>query len=100
MDFTGAKQDKVPLHCDNQRAVRLVYNTEFHQRSKHTQLRFHYIREQAAEQKIEVKYVSTDDQLADIFTKALPTPKFTSMRRRIGIGKISGPDRYFNDREA
>ena len=88
-DFTGTKMLKVPIYCDNQGAVRLVYNAEFHQRTKHIQLRYHYIREQIAEERIEVKYVSTEDQLADIFTKALPGPKFIEMRERIGVTKLS-----------
>lgn len=87
-DFTGMEQQKVPIYCDNQGAVRLAYNAEFHQKTKHIPLRYHYIRDQVAEGKIEVKYVSTEDQLADIFTKALPGPKFVEMRKRIGVGKF------------
>ncbi|KAI9553666.1 hypothetical protein GHT06_021593 [Daphnia sinensis] len=71
------------------RAVRLVYNAEFHQRTKHIQLRWHWIREQAANEIIEVKFVGTENQLADIFTKALAGPVFHNMRRRIGVGKLS-----------
>jgi hypothetical protein len=77
------------MYCDNESAVRLAYNAEFHQRTKHVLVRYHYIRQQVAEGKIEVKYISTNDQLADIFTKALPSPKFISMRKRIGVGKRS-----------
>jgi hypothetical protein len=79
----------VPLYCDNQGAVRLVYSAEFHQRTKHIQLRWHWIREQAANEIIEVKFVGTENQLADIFTKALAGPIFHNMRRRIGVGKLS-----------
>ena len=89
-DFSGTDQQKVPMYCDNESAVRLAYNAEFHQRTKHVLVRYHYIRQQVAEGKIEVKYISTTDQLADIFTKALPSPKFISMRKRIGVGKNSG----------
>jgi hypothetical protein len=88
-DFSGTEQRKVPMFCDNESAVRLAYNAEFHQRTKHVLVRYHYIRQQVAEGKIEVKYISTNDQLADIFTKALPSPKFITMRKRIGVGKRS-----------
>ena len=88
-DFSGTDQQKVPMFCDNESAVRLAYNAEFHQRTKHVLVRYHYIRQQVAEGKIEVKYISTNDQLADIFTKALPSPKFITMRKRIGVGKRS-----------
>ena len=87
-DFTGTEQLKVPIHCDNQGAVRLAYNAEFHQKTKHISLKYHYIREQVAEGRIEVKYVRTNDQLADIFTKPLPKSKFCEMRKRIGVDKL------------
>ncbi|XP_045027096.1 secreted RxLR effector protein 161-like [Daphnia magna] len=86
-DFTGVEQQKIPLYCDNQEAVRLTYNAEFHQRTKHVLTRYHYIRQKVSEGKIEVKYIPTNDQLADILTKALPSPKFTMMREKIGVGK-------------
>lgn len=88
-DFTGKHQQKVPLYCDNQGAVRLVYNAEFHQRTKHIQLIWHWIREQVKDGTIEIKLVGTDDQLADIFTKALTGPNFKRMRTRIGVGRLS-----------
>jgi len=88
-DFTGMEQQKVPIYCDNQGAVRLAYNPEFHQKTKHIPLRYHYTCDQVSSGKIEVKYVQTDEQLADIFTKAFPGPKFIEMRKRIGVGKLS-----------
>lgn len=86
-DFTGVEQQKIPLYCDNQGAVQLTYNAEFHQRTKHVLTSYHYIRQKVSEGKIEVKYIPTNDQLADILTKALPSPKFTMMREKIGVGK-------------
>ncbi len=88
-DFTGEVQTKVPLYCDNQGAVRLVYNAEFHQRTKHIQLRWHWIREKVTEGRIEIKFVGSEDQLADIFTKALAAPQFEKMRARIGVGTLN-----------
>ena len=88
-DFTGMEQRKVTMYCDNQGAVRLAYNAEFHQRTKHIPVRFHYIREQVTEGKIELQYVPSVEQLADIFTKALPGPKFAEMHKKICVGKLS-----------
>lgn len=85
--FSGREQQKVPIYCDNEGAVRLASNAEFHQVTKHVLVRYHYIREKVTEGKIEDKYIPTDDQLADIFMKPLTGPKFTAMRKRIGVGK-------------
>ena len=87
-DLTGEEIQKVTLLCDNQGAVKLVQNAEFHPRTKHIQLRWHWLREQAADGKVEVVFVGTEDQLADIFTKPLSGPKFASLRDRIGVGKL------------
>ena len=88
-ELLGEKVVKIPLYCDNDGAVKLVHNPIFHPRTKHVRLKWHWIREQVTDGYFEVKYVRTDDQLADIFTKALSGPKFTKMRSRIGIGLVS-----------
>ncbi len=88
-DLTGEEITKESMFCDNEGAFRLVYNPEFHQRTKHIKLKWHWIREQVNEDKIVVKFVGTNDQLADIFTKALAGQKFLSMKKRIGVGKVS-----------
>ena len=48
-DFTGVEQQKIPLFCDNQGAVRLAYNAEFHQRTKHVLVKYHYMRKKISE---------------------------------------------------
>ena len=65
-----------------------MYNPEFPQRTKHFKLKWHWIREQVIEGNIVVKIVRTNEQLANIFPKALAGPKFVSMRRRIGLGQL------------
>jgi hypothetical protein len=52
----------------------------FHSETKHINLKHHYIREAVEDEKIEIKHVKTGDQLADIFTKALPCDKFVYFR--------------------
>lgn len=84
-DFSGSDQKWVLIFYDNEGTVRLAYNPEFHQMTKHIFVRYHYIRQQFAEGKIEVQYVSRKDKLADLFTKALAVPKFIKMRNRIGV---------------
>ena len=73
------------LLCDNQGAVKLIRNPEFHRRTKHIDIKYHFAREQQEEGNIQVENVGTKDQLADIMTKALGRPTFQDLRTRIGI---------------
>lgn len=73
------------LHVDNEAAVRLAHNPEFHKRTKHIRIRHFYVREQVAEGAIEVKRIGTTDQPADMLTKGLPRPKFSSFCTALGI---------------
>jgi hypothetical protein len=85
-DFSG-KEEEVPMFCDNQGAVKLVHNPEYHPKTKHIALRYHFVRRAVEEKMVNVNFVRSEDQLADIFTKALPGPAFSKMRKRIGVGK-------------
>lgn len=81
-------QDKllpIPLLCDNQSAIRLAKNPEFHQRTKHVQIKYHFIREQLKSGIIDLQYVGTENQLADILTKPLETNQFQNLRDQMGI---------------
>ena len=64
-----------PLYVDNQSAIRLAYNTELHQRTKHIEVRYHFIRERVELGDFEVVYRRTEEQPADCLTKALARPK-------------------------
>jgi hypothetical protein len=76
-----------PLYVDNQSAIKLVQNPEYHQRTKHIDIKFHFIREKAKEGTVKVIYVPSEQQRADLFTKALPKCHFKSLCERIGIGE-------------
>jgi len=70
-DLLGTKEAPVKLFMDNKSAIALSKNPVHHDRSKHIDTKFHFIRECVEEGKVEVEHVGTADQLADIFTKAL-----------------------------
>ncbi|GKF37193.1 hypothetical protein Tco_0113951, partial [Tanacetum coccineum] len=63
--------NKIPMYCDNKSANALCYNNVQHSRSKHIDIRFHFIKEHVENGVIELYFVNTEYQLADIFTKAL-----------------------------
>jgi hypothetical protein len=64
----------IPVYCDNQGAVALTTNNKFHTRMKHIDLRYHYVRSLVRSGLLNLQYCPTEDNIADIFTKALPRP--------------------------
>lgn len=72
-------------HCDNNSAIRIIYNPEFHDRTKHIELKHHFIRSQVQAKNLEMVPVSSANQLADILTKPLAGPAFKVNRSRIGV---------------
>lgn len=77
----------VPLHCDNQSAVRLAENPVFHARTKHVEVHYHFIREKVLEEEIEMRQIKSKDQVADLFTKGLSGSKFESFCHQLGMIK-------------
>ena len=81
----GFKRDEKPIHlsCDNKAAIDSAYNPENHSRTKHIDRRHYFIRELVEDGKIVVPFVSSVDNLADFFTKPLPSSKFFALRDKI-----------------
>nr|GEV04630.1 ribonuclease H-like domain-containing protein [Tanacetum cinerariifolium] len=79
--FLGEKL--IPLYCDNRSAIALCCNNVQHSRSKHIDIRYHFIREQVERGVVELYLVSMDYQLTDIFTKALPRQRFEFILSRL-----------------
>ncbi|GJR94538.1 hypothetical protein Tco_0266712 [Tanacetum coccineum] len=75
----------IPLYCDNKSAIALCCNNVQHSRSKHIDIRHHFIREQVEKGVVELYFVRTEYQLADIFTKALPRERFEFILPRLGM---------------
>lgn len=69
-------QEAIQINCDNQGALKIVQNPTNHQRTKHIDVRYHYIRDMQQNGTINVQYLATREQLADILTKPLPGPRF------------------------
>lgn len=84
-DLTDEDARRFELFIDNKSASSLSKNPVFHDRSKHIEFRYHFIRECAEQGKVEVEHVSTNDQLADILTKPLGRIRFQELRSKIGM---------------
>ena len=75
----------VPIMCDNTSAINLTKNPIQHSRTKHIEIRHHFIRELVHNKEVHLAYVPTKEQLADIFTKALPREQFEILREKLNI---------------
>ena len=71
------------LYCDNQAAIAISKNDIHHDRTKHIDIRHHYIRDEVKNKRLIIEWVSTKNQLADILTKPLGYILFASFRDRI-----------------
>lgn len=72
----GVEIEGTELLMDNQPAIKIIRNPEFHMRTKHIDIRYKFIRERYQEGLFDLFHVPSADQLADIFTKALAAPAF------------------------
>jgi hypothetical protein len=79
------KLTKVPLLCDNESAIHMADNPVEHSRTKHISIRYHFLRNHQQRGDIEIVYVSTKEQLANIFTKPLDEKTFTKLRNELNI---------------
>jgi hypothetical protein len=73
------------LYSDNQGAIALAKNIKFHARSKHINIRYHFIHEAVENQQVNLTYVPTAKNIADVFMKLLVVPKFTYFHDKLGL---------------
>nr|GEU85898.1 integrase, catalytic region, zinc finger, CCHC-type, peptidase aspartic, catalytic [Tanacetum cinerariifolium] len=81
----GFHFDKIPMYCDTKAAIAISCNPVQHSRTKHIGVRYHFIKEQVKKGIVELFFVGTEYQLADLFTKAFPVERFKYLVRRIGM---------------
>lgn len=87
-EVLGSDPGKALLKVDNKSAISLCKNPVFHDRSKHIDTRYHFIRQCIEEKKVEVEFVPSDEQVADILTKPLGRIKFQEFRSKAGVVQI------------
>ena len=86
---TGQEISDVQLYIDNNAAMKLAKNPEFHGRTKHIELRHHFLRERVLDGELTLTRVDTKNNLADILTKPLPRVTFEYLREKMGLATKS-----------
>ena len=84
-DLSCEQKTATVIRVDNQAAIKLSLNPEFHQRSKHIDIRFHFLRDEVNKGKVIFSYIATSEQPADLLTKGLCAPAFNNCVKRIGL---------------
>ena len=87
-ELTGEEAHPPTLMVDNQPAVALAKNSVLHDRSKHIDIKFHFLRDCVDGRQIVIKFVETGRQLADIITKSLGRLRFMELRKMIGMDEV------------
>ena len=77
--------DNIPLRRDSTSAINLTKNPIMHSRTKHIEIRHHFIRDHVAIEECKIEYIDTNNQLADIFTKSLARERFYVLRNELDI---------------
>jgi hypothetical protein len=81
----GLRLEVTCIWCDNQSCMKLSENQVFHDRSKHIEIKYYYIRDMVQRGAVRLQFVTTEDQVADVFTKPLSRMKFEYFRNKLGV---------------
>lgn len=83
--FYGMISNTLLIHCDNMSAIYISKNLVQHLNTNHTDIRHHFIREHVADTLVKIMHVTSENQLADIFTKTLDLNTFDTLKNFVGI---------------
>ena len=79
---------KIPIYCDNTLAIAIANNPVLHFKTKRIEIRYHFIRDHVMNGDVELHFVPTEDQLADLFTKTIDETRFNLIISELGMLNI------------
>ena len=89
-EFDEPTKTPMKIHCDNQGAIKLASNNEFHARIKRINNRYHFVRTLIRNEDVVLQYIPTDENLADVFTRAPPRTRLEKLRDKMGLDCARG----------
>ena len=84
-DIKEKQNEATYLLYDNKYAITITKNYVFHSRTRHIAVKYHFIKEAISHGEVQLMYCKSEEQIADIFTKALPLEKFVHFRKLLGV---------------
>ena len=84
-DLFDLQMDATCIHCDNQSCVKLSENPVFHDKSKHIEIKYHYIRDMVQKGALKLQCVVMEEQIADVLTKPLARVKFEYFKEKLCV---------------
>uniref|UniRef100_A0A2N9I2A7 Integrase catalytic domain-containing protein n=1 Tax=Fagus sylvatica TaxID=28930 RepID=A0A2N9I2A7_FAGSY len=90
-DMGASQTTSTPIHCDNRSAIHIAHNDVFHERTKHIEIDCHFIRHHLQQSALHLLSVSSEDQLADVFTKSHPLGRLRDLVSKLKMASSSPP---------
>ena len=84
-DLFDLQLDATCIYCDNQSFVKLLENPVFHDKSKHIEIKYHYIRDMVQRGAVKLQYIATDEYIANVLMKPLARVNFEYFREKLGV---------------
>jgi hypothetical protein len=85
VDLKVTYEEPIPLHCDNTSTISVSKNPVLHSKTKHIPLKYHFLKDQVANKVVQLQYIPSMEQIADLFTKPLPKAQFEYLRQKMGV---------------
>ena len=84
-DLKVTYTDPITIHCDNTSAISVSKNPVLHSKTKHIPIKYHFLREQVTNIIVQLNYITSKEQIDDIFTKPLVATPFEYLRQKLGV---------------
>ena len=84
-ELHGSSMEELIIFEDNQSAIQMSKNPQFHGRARHIGIKYHFIRELVSDGTVKLRYCPTEEMIADMLTKSLPHDRFNELRHMAGV---------------